>query len=216
MLCFYENHWIWRIDVLLTLSMCCLLDGWPEKTAFIGSRVGIIGVFRKFYKLNSDGRRRRCHLRLHVRNRHYLEFSFFYLGGENGIVIRPTERRLRWAVEWRWNHCRACRRLWGDRRTIFGRFSLHVLFSVDERSEFIFGPAPCWASGFSTACWGGGGVWTQPMISALGRRREKRKAAVFESSRKIISKSFRSIFVSGQNWDHHGSKFKNFQKVFLR
>ena len=63
--------------MLLTLSMCCLLDGWPEKTAFIGSRVGIIGVFRKFHKLNSDGRRRRCHLRSGVRNRHYLKLSIF-------------------------------------------------------------------------------------------------------------------------------------------
>ena len=52
------------------------------------------------------------------------------------------------------------------------------------------------------------------MISAPGCRREKRKAA-FESSRKIISKSFRSFFVSGQNWGLQGSKFKNFPKRFF-
>ena len=53
-----------------------------------------------------------------------------------------------------------------------------------------------------------------PIISAPGRRREKRKAA-FESSRKIISKSFRSFFVSGQNWGLQGSKFKKFSKRFF-
>ena len=52
------------------------------------------------------------------------------------------------------------------------------------------------------------------MISAPGRRREKRKAA-FESSRKIISKSFRSFFGSGQNWGLQGSKFQNFPKRFF-
>ena len=62
---------------------------------------------------------------------------------------------------------------------------------------------------------GGGGVWTPPpMISAPGRRKEKRKAA-FESSRKIISKSFRSFFGSGQNWGLQGSKFQNFPKRFF-
>ena len=63
---------------------------------------------------------------------------------------------------------------------------------------------------------GGGGVWTPPppMISAPGRRREKRKAA-FESSRKIISKSFQSFFSSGQNWGHQGPKFQNFPKRFF-
>ena len=63
---------------------------------------------------------------------------------------------------------------------------------------------------------GGGGVWTPPppMISAPGRRREKPKAA-FESSRKIISKSFRSFFGSGQNWGLQGSKFQNFPKRFF-
>ena len=55
-----------------------LLDGWPEKTAFIASRVGIIGVFRKFHKLDFDGRRQKCHLRSGVRNRHYLKLSIFW------------------------------------------------------------------------------------------------------------------------------------------
>ena len=46
----------------------------------------------------------------------------------------------------------------------------------------------------------GGGAFERPlpMISAPGSRREKQKAA-FESSRKIISKSFWSFFGSGQN-----------------
>ena len=60
---------------------------------------------------------------------------------------------------------------------------------------------------------GGGRLNAPPMISAPGRRREKRKAA-FESSRKIISKSFRSFFGSGQNWGLQGSKFQNFPKRF--
>ena len=61
---------------------------------------------------------------------------------------------------------------------------------------------------------GGGRLNAPPMISAPGRRREKRKAA-FESSRKIISKSFRSFFDSGQNWGLQGSKFQNFPKRFF-
>ena len=62
---------------------------------------------------------------------------------------------------------------------------------------------------------GGGSAFERPpMISAPGRRREKRKAA-FESSRKIISKSFRSFFGSGQNWGLQGSKFKKFPKRFF-
>ena len=63
---------------------------------------------------------------------------------------------------------------------------------------------------------GGGGAFERPppMISAPGRRREKRKAA-FESSRKIISKSFRSFFRSGQNCGLQGSKFQNFPKRFF-
>ena len=77
----------------------------------------------------------------------------------------------------------------------------------------IMRPAPCWAPGFSTAGSGGGGVWTPPLISAPGRRRENPKAA-FENSRKIISKSFRSFFGSGQNWSHQGSKL--FSKTVVR
>ena len=61
---------------------------------------------------------------------------------------------------------------------------------------------------------GGGRLNAPPMISAPGRRREKRKAA-FESSRKIILKSFRSFFCSGQNWGLQGSKFQNFPKRFF-
>ena len=53
-----------------------------------------------------------------------------------------------------------------------------------------------------------------PSISAPAHRRTKQKTA-FESSRKIISKLFRSFFGSGQNWGHQGSKFQNFSKRFL-
>ena len=60
----------------------------------------------------------------------------------------------------------------------------------------------------------GGAFERPPMISAPGRRREKRKTA-FESSRKIISKSFQSFFGSGQNWSLQGSKFQNFPKRFF-
>ena len=61
---------------------------------------------------------------------------------------------------------------------------------------------------------GGGAFERPPMISAPGRHIEKQKAA-FESSRKIISKSFRSFFGSGQNWSLQGSKFQNFPKRFF-
>ena len=61
---------------------------------------------------------------------------------------------------------------------------------------------------------GGGAFERPPMISAPGRRREKRKAA-FESSRKSISKSFRPFFCSCQNWGPQGSKFQNFPKRFF-
>ena len=50
-----------------------------------------------------------------------------------------------------------------------------------------------------------------PMISAPGRRREKRKAA-FESSRKIISVIF---WLRSQNWGLQGSKFQNFPRRFF-
>ena len=53
-------------------------------------------------------------------------------------------------------------------------------------------PAPCWASGFSTTCCGGGGggrLNASPMISAPGRRREKRK-----QRSKAREKAFRNHF----------------------
>ena len=62
--------------------------------------------------------------------------------------------------------------------------------------------------------WGRLNAPPPPMISAPGRRWEKRKAA-FESSRKIISKSFQSFFGSGQNWGHRRSKLQNFPKRFF-
>ena len=61
----------------------------------------------------------------------------------------------------------------------------------------------------------GGGVWTPPRLSRLLRIVEQNGKTAFESSRKIISKSFRSFFVSGQNWGRQGSKFQNFPKRFL-
>ena len=59
-------------------------------------------------------------------------------------------------------------------------------------------PRPAGPLDFPPPAGGGGAFERPPMISAPGRRREKRKTA-FESSRKIISKSFRSCFGSGQN-----------------
>ena len=78
-----------------------------------------------------------------------------------------------------------------------------------------FNPRPAGPLDFPPPA-GGGGAFERPppMISAPGRRREKRKVA-FESSRKIISKSFRSFFGSGQNWSLQGSKFQNFPKRFF-
>ena len=67
--------------------------------------------------------------------------------------------------------------------------------------------------GFSTTCWGCLNTPPPPSISAPAHRRTKRKTA-FESSRKIISKSFRSFFGSGQNWGHQGSKFQIFPNGF--
>ena len=54
-----------------------------------------------------------------------------------------------------------------------------------------------------------------PMISAPGRRREKRKAA-FESSRKIISKSFRVIFLLRSKLGSPGVKIPKFSKTVFR
>ena len=81
--------------------------------------------------------------------------------------------------------------------------------------KISFNPRPAGPLDFPPPAGGGGGVWAPPpMISAPGCRRGKRKAA-FESSRKIISKLFRSFFGSGQNWGHQGSKFQNFPKQFF-
>ena len=82
------------------------------------------------------------------------------------------------------------------------------------RHEFLrFNPRPAGPLDFPPLAGGEAFERPPPMISAPGRRREKRKAA-FESSRKIISKSFRSFFGSGQNWGHQGSKFQNFPNGF--
>ena len=73
-------------------------------------------------------------------------------------------------------------------------------------------------------CWGlGRGKWGLP-VDKKGECAEKRlgtsvvekkRKAAFESSRQIISKSFQSFFVSGQNWGHQGLKFKKkIRKVF--
>ena len=56
----------------------------------------------------------------------------------------------------------------------------------------------------------GGRLNAPPMISAPGRRREKRKAA-FESSRKIISKSFRSFLAQVKIGVSRGQNSKIFQ-----
>ena len=78
----------------------------------------------------------------------------------------------------------------------------------------LLNPRPAGPLDFPPPAGGGGAFERPPMISAPGRRREKRKAA-FESSRKIISKSFRSFFGPGQNWGLQGSKFQNFPKRFF-
>ena len=82
------------------------------------------------------------------------------------------------------------------------------------RWDSPFNPRPAGPLDFPRPA--GGGVFEHPppSISAPAHRRTKRKTA-FESSRKIISKSFRSFFGSGQNWGHQGSKFQNFPKRFL-
>ena len=83
------------------------------------------------------------------------------------------------------------------------------------RTVNVLNPRPAGPLDFPPPAGGGGGAFERPpMISAPGRCREKWKAA-FESSRKIISKSFRSFFGSGQNWGLQGSKFQNFPKRFF-
>ena len=60
-------------------------------------------------------------------------------------------------------------------------------------------PRPAGPLDFPPPAGGGGGVFEHPpSISAPAHRRTKRKTA-FESSRKIVSKSFRSFFGSSQN-----------------
>ena len=81
----------------------------------------------------------------------------------------------------------SCPKYTSHRNTLFHNLS-HTL-----------NPRPAGPLDFPPPAGGGGRLNAPPpMISAPGRRREKQKAA-FESSRKIISKSFRSFFVSGQN-----------------
>ena len=65
-------------------------------------------------------------------------------------------------------------------------------------TEMRINPRPAGPLDFPPPAEGGGAFERPPIISAPGRRREKRKAA-FKSSREIISKSFRSFFGSGQN-----------------
>ena len=76
--------------------------------------------------------------------------------------------------------------------------SVQVYYSNQFKTRILFNPRPAGPLDFPPPAGGGGRLNAPPMISAPGRRREKRKAA-FESSRKIISKSFRSFFGSGQN-----------------
>ena len=54
----------------------------------------------------------------------------------------------------------------------------------------VYYPAPCWASGFSTACWGGGGAFERPPWSRLLVAVEKNK----RQRSKAREKSFRSHF----------------------
>ena len=86
--------------------------------------------------------------------------------------------------------------------------------TCDHMTVEIINPRPAGPLDFPPPAGGGGAFERPPMISAPGRRREKQKAA-FESSRKIISKSFWSFFGSGQNWGHQGSKFQTFRKRFF-
>ena len=101
----------------------------------------------------------------------------------------------------------------GDRSPVnFGL--LGTVPSKNDDLLNLLNPRPAGPLDFPPPAGGGAFERPPPMISAPGRRREKRKAA-FESSRKIISKSFRSFFGSGQNWGLQGSKFQNFPKRFF-
>ena len=90
----------------------------------------------------------------------------------------------------------------------------HLNSKLMLRWDSPFNPRPAGSLDFPRPAGGGGCLNTPPSISAPAHRRTKRKTA-FESSRKIISKSFRSFFGSGQNWGHQGSKFQNFPKRVL-
>ena len=77
-------------------------------------------------------------------------------------------------------------------------FLLTELSNMEVLVITLINPRPAGPLDFPPPAGGGGAFERPPMISAPGRRREKRKAP-FESPRKIISKSFRSFFGSGQN-----------------
>ena len=87
-------------------------------------------------------------------------------------------------------------------------------FLVCHLYSSYINPRPAGPLDFPPPDGGGGCLNTPPSISAPAHRRTKRKTA-FESSRKIISKSYQSFFGSGQNWGHQGPKFQNFLKRFL-
>ena len=81
----------------------------------------------------------------------------------------------------------------------YGSIAIKMPRQIEKRSlKQAFNPRPAGPLDFPPPAGGGAFERPPPMISAPGRRREKRKAA-FESSRKIILKSFRSFFGSGQN-----------------
>ena len=85
-----------------------------------------LSFFANFTNSALTAWRRRCHLRLRVRNRHYLELSIFWVfRGREWDRQAACRHRLRRAVEWRWNHCRACRRLWGETKKI--RFTYYLM-----------------------------------------------------------------------------------------
>ena len=54
-----------------------------------------------------------------------------------------------------------------------------------------------------------------PRLSRLLRIVEQNGKRRLKAREKIISKSFRSFFGSGQNWGHQASKFQNFPKPIL-
>ena len=86
--------------------------------------------------------------------------------------------------------------------------------TLDKIWSYDINPRPAGPLDFPPPA-GGGGAFERPppMISAPGRRREKRKAA-FESSRKIISKSFRSFFAQVKIGVSRGQNSKIFQNGF--